>query len=140
MKRVTRRRIVLVTAAAVFRQDPPFWIRDYFPGIEAWDQLHMQPLDDVLGELWPARVETLRVPQDCTDGCCGAYWRRPSAYLDPAVRIGISGFSQISTEEAESGLARLRADIDSGRWKERYGRLLDKDEFDVGLRMVIAER
>jgi len=140
VKRVTRRRIVLVTAPDVFRQEAPFWIKDYFPGIEAWDRLHMQPLADVLKELWPARVETLPVPHDCTDGFCGAYWRRPKAYLDPRVRSGISGFSQIPHGEAESGLARLRDDIDSGRWKERYGGLLDKDEIDIGIRMVIAER
>jgi hypothetical protein len=38
------------------------------------------------------------------------------------------------------GVARLRADLESGRWDERYGDLRALDEFDVGLRLVIAER
>src|SRR5439155_18920875 len=76
VKRVTRRRIVILTAD-VFRDDTPFWLKDYFPGIGEWDRTHVQPIPDLLAELWPARVEPLPVPADCTDGFCGAYWRRP---------------------------------------------------------------
>jgi len=131
VKRVTRRRIVVLTAD-VFRDDEPFWLKEYFPGINAWDRAHIQPIDDVLQELWPARVERLPVPADCTDGFCGAYWRRPAAYLRPEVRNGISGFSQIGDRETEQGLSRLQADLDSGVWNERYGGLLDRDEIDIG--------
>ena len=139
VKRVTRRRIVVLTAD-VFRDDEPFWLKEYFPGINAWDRAHIQPIDDVLQELWPARVERLPVPADCTDGFCGAYWRRPAAYLRPEVRNGISGFSQIGDRETEQGLSRLQADLDSGVWNERYGGLLDRDEIDIGYGLVIAGR
>ena len=139
VKRVTRRRIVILTAD-VFRADTPFWLKEYFPGIDSWDRARVQPIDDVRHELWPARVERLAVPADCTDGFCGAYWRRPRAYLDPAVRGGISGFSQIGDDETDQGLARLQADLDGGLWNERYGGLLEMDEIDIGYRLVIAER
>src|SRR5947199_252785 len=82
----------------VFGNDTPSWLKEYFPGIDDWDRAHIQRIDDLLAELWPARVERLRVPADCSDGFCGAYWRRPHAYLDPAVRGGISGFSQLSDD------------------------------------------
>ncbi len=139
IKRVTRRRIVILTAD-VFRDGSPFWLKDYFPGIETWDRANVQPIPDVLAELWPARVEPLPVPADCTDGFCGAYWRRPAAYLEPEVRGSISGFSQITEEETRSGLAHLKDHLETGRWKERYGRLLDLDEVDIGYRLVVAER
>ena len=106
VKRVTRRRIVVVTAD-VFRDDEPFWIKDYFPEIQEWDKQHMQPVRDVREELWPSRVEALPVAADFTDGCCAAYWRRPDAYLDPAVRAGISGFSLIPPEAVTRGLTEL---------------------------------
>jgi len=139
VKRVTRRRIVIVTAD-VFREDQPFWIKDYFPEIQEWDKHHMQPVRDVVAQLWPSRVEALPVAADFTDGCCAAYWRRPEAYLDPAVRAGISGFSLIPPDAVARGLAELDRDLRTGAWAERYGRLLDQDEIDIGLRMVIAER
>jgi SAM-dependent methyltransferase len=139
VKRVTRRRIVILTAD-VFRDDAPFWVKNYFPGIDTWDRAHVQPISDLVTELWPARVEPLPVPADCTDGFLGAYWRRPAAYLEPAVRAGMSGFSQITAEETNRGIARLKSDLDSGRWHERYGRLLEMDEVDIGCRLVIAAR
>jgi SAM-dependent methyltransferase len=138
MKRVARRRIVILTAD-VFRDDTPFWLKDYFPGIDAWDRAHVQPIDHLLGELWPARVEHLPVPADCTDGFCGAYWRRPAAFLQQDVRNGISGFSQIDEQETSIGLRRLASDLETGEWERRYGRLLDMDEADIGYRLVIAE-
>jgi SAM-dependent methyltransferase len=139
VKRVTRRRIIVVTAD-VFREDMTFWLKDYFAEIDAWDRTHVQRIDDVLAELWPARVEVLPVPADCTDGFCGAYWRRPAAYLDPEVRAGVSGFNLIPTEAVDRGVRNLRIDLDTGRWHERYGRLLDKDQIDIGYRLIVAER
>ena len=41
---------------------------------------------------------------------------------------------------AERAMRKLRADLDSGEWHERNAELLDLDEFDVGYRLVIAER
>jgi len=76
------------------------------------------------------------VPKDCVDGFLGAYWARPEAYLDPAVRAGISSFSHPGTEP---GLARLRADLASGAWHARYGHLLEADALDLGYRLVVAE-
>jgi hypothetical protein len=75
------------------------------------------------------------VPRDCVDGFLGAYWARPEAYLDPAVRAGISSFALPGTE---AGLERLRADLASGEWHTRHGELLAEDALDVGYRLVVA--
>jgi len=36
------------------------------------------------------------------------------------------------------GMARLSADLASGRWHQRYGHLLALDELDLGYCVVIA--
>jgi len=41
-------------------------------------------------------------------------------------------------EQAERGIAALRADLESGAWDERYGHLHEAAELDVGMRLVIA--
>ena len=139
VQRVTRRRIVILTAD-VFRDDMTFWLKDYFPEIGTWDREHVQRIDDVLAELWPARVEVVPVPADCTDGFCGAYWRRPAAYLDAGVRAGISGFNLIPAEAVARGTHDLAKDLETGEWERRYGGLLDMGEIDIGYRLLIAER
>ncbi|HYE19021.1 MAG TPA: hypothetical protein VEA69_11285 [Tepidisphaeraceae bacterium] len=76
------------------------------------------------------------MPRDCLDGFLGAYWARPEAYLDPAVRAGISSFARTDTAP---GLERLRADLASGAWHARHGRLLTADALDVGYRLIVAD-
>jgi SAM-dependent methyltransferase len=137
--RVTKHRIVIVTAD-IFNPDATFWPKDYFPEIAAWDREHMHKIDDILEELWPARVDVLPIPADFTDGCCGAFWQRPEAYLDPNVRTAISGFSLIPETAVARGLEELSNDLQSGTWNERYGWLLDRDQMDIGIRMIVAER
>jgi hypothetical protein len=36
------------------------------------------------------------------------------------------------------GLTRLAADLDSGRWQREYADLPDRDELDLGYRLVTA--
>jgi hypothetical protein len=65
----------------------------------------------------------------------GAYWRRPEAYLDPAVRANISVFSQL---DATAAMARLAEDLRSGAWHERNAGILELDALDLGYRLLIA--
>jgi hypothetical protein len=76
------------------------------------------------------------IPHDCTDGLACAYWRRPDFYLDAERRGAMSVFARL---DAEAGLARLRADLSSGRWAERNGHLLALDALDLGYRLVCCE-
>ena len=61
------------------------------------------------------------------------------AYLDPRVRVGISVFALMEAASVEEGLARLRADLQSGEWERRNAELLELDELDAGYRLVIRE-
>ncbi|NNL66134.1 MAG: SAM-dependent methyltransferase, partial [Myxococcales bacterium] len=82
------------------------------------------------------QVVPVPVPHDCADGFLGAYWRRPEAYLAEDVRNGISVFAGM--KHLESGVTALRADLASGEWARRHGEILEREELDLGYRLVIA--
>lgn len=134
MVRVARDRVVILT----FDPDAEgFWlVRDYFPAIRELDRRWMPPVEEVAGALGGADVGPVPVPWDCTDGFLGGYWRRPQAYLDPDVRGAISAFGLI--EGVEAGIARLRRDLEDGTWTRRNPGLGDREELDVGYRLVVA--
>ena len=80
--------------AVVFTWDPAyvdaFWLtRDYLPGFR---RLHGMAIEEVARHLKATRVEPLPLAADWQDGFLMAFWRRPEAYLDEAVRAGISVF------------------------------------------------
>ena len=138
MARVARRRVVLLTWVP---DDPPFWLTErYFPESLAHDRAIFPATAALQATLartiGPAQILPLPVPHDCSDGFLGAYWRRPERYLDADARSAISSFSRF---DAGPGLARLRADLASGRWSERYGHLRALDALDLGYRIVRCE-
>jgi len=96
----------------------------------------MPTIEGLRKELAHMTVSTLPIPHDCTDGFLGAYWRRPHAYLDSNIRRAISVFSKLRNET--EGLARLQADLESGRWQERNNALLSRDSLDLGYRLLIT--
>ena len=127
----------------VLSWDPSFagrlWISaEYFPELIEDDVRLFPSLADQAGAVRATRVTPVPIPHDCRDGFYGAHWRRPQAYLDPDVRAGISTFAKRSPEELEAGLARLRADLESGAWAQRHADLLERDELDLGYRLLVA--
>ena len=136
LRRVARDRVV------VFSWDPTYvgrmWLGpDYFPGYGAQDVAGFPSLADQAAAL-AADVEVVPIPWDCRDGFFSAFWRRPEAYLDPAVRAGISTLAKRSEAELTEGLARLRADLDSGAWARRHADLLERDALDLGYRLLVG--
>src|SRR5687768_13100461 len=115
MRRVARKRVVILT------WDPSadaFWLtRDYFPEILANDRAIFPSIDTLRSSLGEIDVHVIPVPHDCTDGFLGAYWRRPTAYLDPNIRFSISAFAHLS--EVDPNIERLRSDIELGLWSAR---------------------
>ena len=58
--------------------------------------------------------------------------------LTPAVRAGISTYATMPARELDRGLQMLTADLDDRSWHNRHRDLLDKDELDLGYRIIIA--
>ncbi len=131
------RRVVLTWDQPAFESD--FWLlRDYLPEIARQGRDLSVPVDHVAELIGADVVVPVAVPHDCTDGFFGAYWRRPSLYLDERIRSAISAFALAEVEHYREGLARLEADLRSGAWHRRYGDLLDADSLDLGYRLVVA--
>lgn len=132
MRRVTRRRIVLLTFDPSHRP----WLTDYLPELAALDEAQMPRMSDYERWLGPVQVAPVPVPHDCSDGFLYAYWRRPAAYLAAHIRSGSSSFWAIG--DAEEGLRALRRDLETGAWQRRYADLLALDAYDAGYRLVVS--
>jgi SAM-dependent methyltransferase len=142
LRRVARRRVVLVNA------DPEladlFWLtKDYLPSFHGLVPQRFETpgawrasLEAALGRV---TVRPLPVPHDCRDGFYQAWWRRPNAYLSTDVRANTSVFHQLDPADVQHALERLEADLASGAWGRRNTHLLGRSEFDVGLRIAVAE-
>lgn len=136
VRRVARQRVLILHwDQKVIEQ---LWLVRYFPEAFAFDRRRGPSLDDVRAGLGPGtQVVPLLVPHDCRDGFGAAYWRRPHAYLDPAVRAGMSMLAQTEHQRGD-GLTRLRRDLDDGTWAARHRSLLGQPEHDCGYRLIIA--
>jgi SAM-dependent methyltransferase len=138
MRRIARRRLVFLT------WDPDvigeaFWLlAEYLPEARAADAALAVPMHRLAALLDQPVIEPVPVPHDCTDGFGAAFWRRPDAYLDPTVQAGMSLFAKTDQALLRPGLARLAADLASGRWHDEHADLLDLDELDLGYRLVTA--
>ncbi|HTA15807.1 MAG TPA: methyltransferase domain-containing protein [Solirubrobacteraceae bacterium] len=139
LRRVARKRVV------IFTYDPSyadrFWLlRDYLPKLarlhcSRFPGIHEQRVatgDEV-------RIEPVPIPYDCEDGSLAAYWRRPAAYLDDQVRAGMSTFRLAGAERLMDGLRDLAEDLQTGRWEDRNHELLEREELDLGYRLLVTE-
>ncbi len=136
LRRVARHRVLILHWDQMVMDQ--LWLADYFPEAFAFDRCRSPSLDDVRAGFGPGtQVIPLLVPHDCQDGFGAAYWRRPHAYLDPAVRAGISMLAQTERQRGD-GLTRLRRDLGNGTWAARHHTLLNQPEHDCGYRLIIA--
>lgn len=142
LRRVARRRVVL------FNADPAdaerFWLTaEYLPAFldlipdryraaGAWQH----ELEQSLG---PVRLISAPIPHDCADGFYGAFWRRPAAYLDPAVRDGISVFAALDPDDVTRAINELGDDVRSGAWDRRHEDIRRRPELHLGYYAVTAE-
>jgi hypothetical protein len=119
--------------------------------LPAWQQSYLHPglvierprfpaIGDVAAALGGrTRVEHIPTPGDCEDGFFEAFWRRPEALLDPAIRASQSMWALLDPGVEEQIVARLMEDLRSGTWDAAHGHLRDMDSLDGSLRLVISE-
>jgi SAM-dependent methyltransferase len=139
LRRVARQRVV------VFTYDRSYWerfwlLRDYLPKLGRLDSARFPSIEEqraALGE--EVAVVPVPIPHDCEDGFLAAYWRRPRAYLDEEVRAGMSTFHLPRAAALLDGLDLLADDLDSGRWEEQYENLLEREQIDLGYRLLVTD-
>ncbi len=136
VRRTAARIVLFVRDPAVA---PTWWLYDYFPAtarLVASRETPLPRLERLLGCRFS--VTAVPIPADCVDGFEAAYWCRPAAFLDPKVCAGMSALSLISPGEREEGQRRLADDLANGTWVHRYGDLMNRDQLDLGYRVVSA--
>ena len=119
--------------------------------LPAWQQEHLREglvierprfpaIADVAAALGGrTRVEHIPTPGDCEDGFFEAFWRRPEALLDPAVRASQSMWTLLGPDVEERIVERLADAMASGAWDAQHGHLRELDSYDGALRLVISE-
>lgn len=137
LRRVARRQVILTWDPAVTAR---MWLfAEYLPEFAEADG-GLATLATAVELLDVESVVSVPVPPDCIDGFAAAYWCRPEAYLDPSVRMAISGFSLVAPAVVERAVARLRDDLADGTWEAGHGHLRREPSFDAGYRIVVGGR
>ena len=135
--RVAPRRVVL---AIDFELHSRFWfLEDYVPEVGEFTRRLSPGADEVAVRIGATSSIPLLVPRDMQDGVLGAYWCRPEAYLDPAVRANCSGLALADQAVVARGVAALEADLASGAWQWKHADLAELPAIDLGYRLVVAD-
>ncbi len=150
VRRVTRGPVVIMTADPEALSE--LWLADYAPEFHATERQRYPSLDRIATALGaevaldrpggaaermpPLEIRPLRIPLDCSDGFADAFYGRPEALLDPAVRNAQSAWSFVDDDAQARFVERLRADLDSGAWDERHGHLRTQPEFEGSIRIL----
>jgi SAM-dependent methyltransferase len=137
LRRVSRGPVVVFT----FELDClPAWQLEYLQEGVAKERPRFLALEDVAAALGGrTRVERIPTPGDCLDGFFEAFWRRPEALLDPAVRGAQSMWALLEPGVEQRIVDRLTAALGSGAWDAEYGHLREQENLQGALRLVISE-
>ena len=137
MRRVARGRVVIMTLDTDLLDE--WWFAHYLPERIASERRRFPSVAEIAGAFDGAvTVAPVPVPADCTDGFIEAFYARPEALLDPAVRAAQSGWQFVDADVVRRGLSRLRADLASGRWDEAFGRWRSVPEWSGPLCLITA--
>ena len=137
MRRVTVGPVVVLT----FDPDAltTLWLAEYSPELYAAEARRYPTIRAVMAALGRhATSRPVPVPFDCTDGFTEAFYGRPEAFLDPTVRRSQSAWSFVPPEAEARAVDALAADLATGRWDEKYGRLRHEESFIGSLRLVVG--
>jgi hypothetical protein len=138
LRRVARGPVVVLTF------DPDvlsrLWLAQYAPELMAAECGRMPAIGAICAALGGhCDVLPVPIPIDCSDGFAEAYYARPERFLDPAVRQAQSAWGFVDPAVQQRAVARLRADLDSGKWDEMYHDLRTQPQFDGALRVVVGQ-
>lgn len=136
--------IVLFTFDTAAVETTSLWVKDYWPTFFKDARNTFPPLSEVakLAEECTGRTAEIvpfPVPHDQMDLFMASGWRRPEIYLAPDVRAGISSFALGEPEMIMDGVERLRSDLQSGVWEQKYGTIRQQDTFDAGYRFLVLK-
>ncbi|MFT3866391.1 MAG: class I SAM-dependent methyltransferase [Solirubrobacterales bacterium] len=137
MRRVTGGPVVIMTADPEALAD--LWLAEYAPEFHATERRRYPSLERIAEGLGGRfAVRPLAIPLDCRDGFADAFYGRPEALLEPAVRNAQSAWSFVDDEAQARFTERLRDDLELGVWDERFGHLRTEPEFVGSIRILVG--
>ena len=120
-------------------------------GLPAWQHEHLREGLEIERPRFPGveelaaalggrtRIECPPTPGDCVDGFFEAFWRRPEALLEPAVRGAQSMWPLLPAGVEERIVHRLADARDSGAWAAEHGHLRELASRAGARRIVVSE-
>ena len=138
LRRVARERVVILTYDA--QVSGRMWLMaDYLPEVAELDHGIFPAPETLAGWLGgDVEVQPLHLLRDTSDWMLGSFWAHPERVLDAQARANTSGFARMPPAVVERVVTALRRDLEDGSWDARHGRLRELEEYDVGLRLVVA--
>lgn len=137
LRRVTRQQLLIMTFDPNALDD--FWNAQYFPEVIDVERRRYPTMDTLMDALGGrCEIQPIAIPLDCIDGFQEAYYGRPEAFLNPAVRKAQSAWGFIPDEEQLPIVQRLADDLQSGVWDQKYGHFRTQATFTGALRLIIA--
>jgi SAM-dependent methyltransferase len=139
MRRVARGPVVILTFDA--EVSARMWLMaDYLSEVADLDR-HIFPTLQTLARWLGGEVTAQEVPihRDTPDWTLGSFWAHPERVLKPHARNATSGFARMSPTVVARVVDAVTRDLQDGTWDERHGHLRELDEYDAGMRLVVAE-
>jgi SAM-dependent methyltransferase len=142
LRRVSRGPIVVLTfdGDALDR----FWLAHYAPELISVERRRYPSIERIANGLGGStEVQVIPIPIDCVDGFTEAYYARqayyarPEAFLDPAVRRSQSAWSFVPETDQLRIVKKLGDDLASGDWDRKYGEWRVRPHFDGSLRLIV---
>jgi hypothetical protein len=98
------------------------------------------PVPEAIVRWLEAEVDVREVPiaRDTPDWMLGSFWAHPDRVLDAEARNSTSGFARMPPEVVKRVVRAVERDLQDGIWDARHGHLRGLDEFDAGLRLLVA--
>jgi SAM-dependent methyltransferase len=138
LRRVAGGPVVILTYDAAV--SGAMWLmRDYLPEVAELDY-RIFPTVGMLAEWLGGRLDVrpVPIPRETTDWTLGSFWAHPERVLDPVARGATSGFARMPLSVVDRVVSAVARDLESGAWDERHGHLRELDEYDAGLRLIVA--
>ncbi len=137
LRRVARGPVIVLTfdGDALDR----YWLADYASEMLAVERRRYPPIAAITEALGgDCSVHPLRIPIDCVDGFSEAFYARPEAFLDPAVRRSQSAWSFVAEDVQARIVERLGAELASGEWDRKHGAWRTRPFFEGSLRGIVS--
>ena len=120
-----------------------YWLFDYIPELKKYynERLsNVNELESLLTNICKrkAKDEVFRIPYDCCDWFSASAWKRPEIFLNDRARKSMSPFSYIDDAFIKRGLKKLQKDLEDKTFYNKYEKILNNNDIDIGCRFIIV--